>query len=200
MSSAHQAVTAYWAAVEARDWETLAGLVAGDVFYEVPQTRERVRGREAYVRFCAEGFPGEWHITVERAVGQDQHAATWVRWSAGQAGADSDSPNWPSASVHQRSMANPAADSSAATPSGRNLADTSVRISSPSANGTVSPIPGSQTICRSSERSRISIHSWTGSHTATWSKVARSKFAPSRAFSTASTFLLKAAVIPAASS
>ena len=45
MSSADQAVTAYWAAVEARDWETLAGLVAGDVFYEVPQTRERVRGR-----------------------------------------------------------------------------------------------------------------------------------------------------------
>jgi len=81
MTSAHEAVTAYWAAVEARDWETVAGLVAGDVFYEVPQTRERVRGREAFVRFCAEGFPGDWHITVERAVGQDQHAATWVLWS-----------------------------------------------------------------------------------------------------------------------
>ena len=71
MSSAHQAVTTYWAAVEARDWETLAGLVAGDVFYEVPQTRERVRGREAYVRFCAEGFPGDWHITVEFAEGEE---------------------------------------------------------------------------------------------------------------------------------
>jgi ketosteroid isomerase-like protein len=89
MSSAHEAVTAYWAAVEARDWETLAGLVAGDVFYEVPQTRERVRGREAYVRFCAEGFPGEWHITVERAVGQDQHAATWVVWAPGEDAAQS---------------------------------------------------------------------------------------------------------------
>jgi len=89
MSSAHEAVTAYWAAVEARDWETLAGLVAADVFYEVPQTRERVRGREAFVRFCAEGFPGGWHITVERAVGQDRHAATWVRWSPGEDAAQS---------------------------------------------------------------------------------------------------------------
>jgi SnoaL-like domain len=81
MTSAHQTVTAYWAAVGARDWETLAGLIAGDVFYEVPQTRERVRGRAAFLRFCAEGFPGDWRITVDRAVGQDQHAATWVLWS-----------------------------------------------------------------------------------------------------------------------
>jgi hypothetical protein len=81
MTSADQAVAAYWAAIEARDWGTLVGLVAPEVFYEVPQTRERVSGREAFVRFCAEGFPGEWHITVERAVGQGQQAASWVRFS-----------------------------------------------------------------------------------------------------------------------
>jgi SnoaL-like domain len=89
MTSASQAVAAYWAAVEARDWESLAGLVAADVFYQVPQTGERVRGREAFVRFCAEGFPGEWHMTVERAVGQDQHAASWVRWSPAEDGPQS---------------------------------------------------------------------------------------------------------------
>jgi SnoaL-like domain len=81
MTSTHQVVAAYWAAVEGRNWETLAGLVAGDVFYQVPQTRERVRGREAFVRFCAEGFPGDWHIAVERAIGEGQQAASWVRWS-----------------------------------------------------------------------------------------------------------------------
>jgi hypothetical protein len=74
-------VAAYWAAVEGRNWETLAGLVADDVFYQVPQTRERVRGREAFVRFCAEGFPGDWHIAVERAIGEGPQAASWVRWS-----------------------------------------------------------------------------------------------------------------------
>jgi SnoaL-like domain len=81
MSSAYQTVIAYWAVIEARDWETLAGLVAADVFYEVPQTGERVSGREAFVRFCTEGFPGEWHITVERAVGQGRQAASWIRFS-----------------------------------------------------------------------------------------------------------------------
>jgi ketosteroid isomerase-like protein len=81
MTNAHQAVAAYWAAIEARDWETLTGLVTADVCYEVPQTRERVSGREALIRFCAEGFPGEWHIAVERAVGQDRRAASWIRFS-----------------------------------------------------------------------------------------------------------------------
>ena len=83
MTDAYQAVAAYWAAIEARDWVTLPGLIAPDVFYEVPQTRERVSGREAFVRFCADGFPGEWHVAVERAVGQGRHAASWVRWSSG---------------------------------------------------------------------------------------------------------------------
>jgi hypothetical protein len=81
MTNAHQTVTASWAAIEARDWGTLAGLVAPDVFYQVPQTCERVSGREAFVRFCAEGFPGGWHVAVERAVGQTQQAASWVRFS-----------------------------------------------------------------------------------------------------------------------
>ena len=43
--SAKEVVAAYWAAVEARDWDRFGSLVAEDVLYEVPQTRERVRGR-----------------------------------------------------------------------------------------------------------------------------------------------------------
>jgi SnoaL-like domain len=81
MTNAQQTVAAYWAAIAARDWETLAGLVDPDVFYQVPQTRERVSGREAFVRFCAEGFPGEWHVAVEQAVGQGEQAASWVQFS-----------------------------------------------------------------------------------------------------------------------
>ncbi|HLM63534.1 MAG TPA: nuclear transport factor 2 family protein [Acidimicrobiales bacterium] len=64
---ARQVVERYWAAAEGRDWVRFAALVADDVVYEVPQTRERVRGRDAYVRFNAE-FPGDWHIVVERVV------------------------------------------------------------------------------------------------------------------------------------
>jgi hypothetical protein len=83
MSDAHQVVAAYWAAAEARDWDTFVGLVADDMVYEAPQTRERVRGREAYRRFNAEGFDREWHLTVERVVGEGRHAASWIDMTDG---------------------------------------------------------------------------------------------------------------------
>jgi ketosteroid isomerase-like protein len=79
MDDARGVVTAYWAAAEARDWARFAGLVAENVVYEAPQTRERVRGRAAYTRFNAEGFPGDWHLEVERIVGQGRHAASWIQ-------------------------------------------------------------------------------------------------------------------------
>lgn len=81
MDDSHQVVAAYWAAAEARDWPKFAALVAPNVVYEAPQTRERVRGREAYLRFSAEGFPGDWHLTVERIVGEGRHAASWTQFS-----------------------------------------------------------------------------------------------------------------------
>ena len=79
MDDARNVVAAYWAAAEARDWARFAGLVAERVVYEAPQTRERVRGRAAYVRFNAEGFPGDWHLEVERIAGQGRHAASWIQ-------------------------------------------------------------------------------------------------------------------------
>jgi ketosteroid isomerase-like protein len=78
MQSAHEVVAAYWAAAEARDWVALGALVADDMLYEAPQTRERVRGRDAYLRFNAEGFPSDWHVSVQRIVGEQGHAASWV--------------------------------------------------------------------------------------------------------------------------
>lgn len=81
MDKAHEVVAAYWAAAEGRDWAAFGALVAEDVLYEGPQTRERVRGREAYLRFNIEGFPGDWHLAVERIVGEGQHAASWIRFS-----------------------------------------------------------------------------------------------------------------------
>jgi SnoaL-like protein len=83
MDDAHDVVVAYWAAAEARDWARFAGLLAEDVVYEGPQTRERVRGRDAYLRFNADGFPGDWHLEVQRIVGQGSHAASWIQMSEG---------------------------------------------------------------------------------------------------------------------
>lgn len=78
-------VAAYWAAAEARDWAAFGSLVSENVVYEAPQTRERVRGRAAYVRFNDEGFPGDWHLAVDRIVAGDDAAVSMIQFS-GEAG------------------------------------------------------------------------------------------------------------------
>jgi hypothetical protein len=81
MTSGSVIASAYWAAAEARDWATYSELLADDVLYEAPQSNERVSGKAAYLRFNIEGFPGDWHLTVQRIVGDDQGAASWIQMS-----------------------------------------------------------------------------------------------------------------------
>jgi hypothetical protein len=81
MTSVHEVIAAYWAAAEARDWDAFGALVADDVLYRCPQTREQVRGREAYIRFNAEGFAYDWHLAVQRIVGEGLHAASWLEFT-----------------------------------------------------------------------------------------------------------------------
>jgi len=70
-------VASYWAACDARDWDAFAALLADDVVYEVPQTRERIRGRARYVEFNAT-YPGDWQLRIERIAGFGRHAASWI--------------------------------------------------------------------------------------------------------------------------
>lgn len=70
-------VRAYWDAANSRDWVAFAGVLAADVRYRIPQTGERVTGRERYVRFN-ETYPGEWSIQLERLVSSGDHAASWI--------------------------------------------------------------------------------------------------------------------------
>jgi len=85
MTDAHEVVAAYWAAAEARDWDAFGALLAEDVIYRGPQTREQVRGRDAYIRFNVEGFAYDWHIAVQQIVGEGQRAASWIEFT-GQEG------------------------------------------------------------------------------------------------------------------
>jgi ketosteroid isomerase-like protein len=50
-STARQAAHAYVDLLERRDWSGLAVLLTDDVVYEMPQTRERIRGKDAFLRF-----------------------------------------------------------------------------------------------------------------------------------------------------
>ncbi len=79
MTGVEAVVAAYWEAADARDWARFGELLADDVVYEAPQSRERVRGREPYLRFNAEGFPGEWRISVERIVAGERDAVSLIR-------------------------------------------------------------------------------------------------------------------------
>lgn len=79
MSRAGDVVTAFWTAVDARDWGAVAATLADDVVYVVPQTRERVVGRDAVVRFNAE-FPGDWNLSITTLVADDARAATTIRF------------------------------------------------------------------------------------------------------------------------
>jgi ketosteroid isomerase-like protein len=58
MRTAHDVAAAYWAAAQARDWQAFGDLVTDHVLYRGQQAREQVRGRQAYLRFNAEGFRG----------------------------------------------------------------------------------------------------------------------------------------------
>ncbi|MFD6423876.1 nuclear transport factor 2 family protein [Streptomyces sp. NPDC060198] len=62
-----KAVETYWTAADARDWEAFAATLDDDVVFEVPQTREVVRGKERCVRFNRE-YPGDWHVRIDRIV------------------------------------------------------------------------------------------------------------------------------------
>lgn len=67
--SARDLIETYWRAANARDWDGFAALVHQRVVYEVPQTRERVRGREDYVEFNRT-WPGDWRAELVELIGE----------------------------------------------------------------------------------------------------------------------------------
>ncbi|MFF4540837.1 nuclear transport factor 2 family protein [Streptomyces aureus] len=82
MTDLREAVERYWAHADARDWEAFAELLAEDVVYTLPQTRERISGRERYVEFNRE-YPGDWHVRIERVMAEPGQAVTWTQVTVG---------------------------------------------------------------------------------------------------------------------
>jgi len=77
MTDAADIIARYWAHCDAREWDQFGRLVAEDVVYEVPQSRERIRGRDTYVEFNRT-YPGDWRIAVERITADDRHGVSWT--------------------------------------------------------------------------------------------------------------------------
>jgi ketosteroid isomerase-like protein len=73
----HQKIETYFQTVNVRNWTGFAAILHPDVVYELPQTRERVRGREAYLDFNIT-FPGDWTLEVSRVIADDARGAAEI--------------------------------------------------------------------------------------------------------------------------
>ncbi len=69
--------------LEARDWDAWTALLSPDVIYEMPQSRERIRGRDRYLRFN-QTYPGDWHLQPKVVIGDESRAVVWFDWRVGE--------------------------------------------------------------------------------------------------------------------
>jgi len=82
MADHAQTVRDYWAAAERRAWDDFAETLSPEVVYDVPQTHERVVGRDRYLAFNRD-YPGDWHVTLVRVVADEEAAFSWGRVALG---------------------------------------------------------------------------------------------------------------------
>jgi SnoaL-like domain len=79
MAEHRELVERFISSLDSRDWEAWAALLHPDVVYEIPQTRERIRGRERYLRFNQE-YPGDWHLHPKIVIADASHGVVWFEW------------------------------------------------------------------------------------------------------------------------
>lgn len=79
MGESHRIVEQFVTSLEARDWTTWSALLHPDVVYEIPQTRERIRGRDRYLEFNRE-YPGDWHIRPKTVIAEEDRGVVWFEW------------------------------------------------------------------------------------------------------------------------
>lgn len=79
MADHRDIVERFISSLDARDWETWTALLHPDVVYEIPQTRERIRGRDRYLQFNQE-YPGDWHLRPKVVIADEAHGVVWFEW------------------------------------------------------------------------------------------------------------------------
>jgi SnoaL-like domain len=79
MGSNRELAERFIASLEARDWNAWVGLLHPAVVYEIPQSRERIRGRDRYLRFNQE-YPGNWHLRPKVTIADERHGVAWFEW------------------------------------------------------------------------------------------------------------------------
>jgi len=82
MTNSRTLAERFFATLEARQWDDFAALLDPDVTYEIPQSGERILGRDRYVQFNSE-YPGDWHLTPKVVVADQDGASVWFDWTLG---------------------------------------------------------------------------------------------------------------------
>ncbi len=82
-----RAAAQFIATLEGRDWDGWAALLHPDVVYELPQSRERIRGRERYLQFNRD-YPSEWHLRAKVVLADQTDGCVWFDWVVGDEQAD----------------------------------------------------------------------------------------------------------------
>lgn len=71
----------HWIAANARDWKTFASLLDENMLYEVPQTRERIRGGAGYLDLFRT-WPGQWHAEIRQIIVEGNSAVCVIAFFA----------------------------------------------------------------------------------------------------------------------
>lgn len=82
MNETRRLIERFFAALESRDWAGFADVLHPDVVYEIPQSRERIRGRDRYVQFNRD-YPGDWHLRPTRTLVDGAAGVTRFEWQLG---------------------------------------------------------------------------------------------------------------------
>ena len=78
-STAVDIVRQFWTLMQTNDFAAVASVLAPDFVLEWPQTKERIRGADRFVRMNSE-YPahGRWQFTIHRIVGDERDAVSDV--------------------------------------------------------------------------------------------------------------------------
>jgi len=78
LRAAHQdLIEQFWRTANAGDWKAFEALLSPEVVYLVPQTRERIRGREHFVEFFR-SWPEAWRAELTRCIVDERGAVTVI--------------------------------------------------------------------------------------------------------------------------
>ncbi len=83
VDATRQLIERFFEALDRRDWVGFAAVLHPEVVYEIPQSRERIRGRDRYVRFNRE-YPGDWHLTPTWILADGAAGVGRFEWRVGK--------------------------------------------------------------------------------------------------------------------